>query len=292
MRITTLKEQGQKLPIGMVGGDSGRQLLKDFTLREHNAKTDRLLNIWREANKGQHIAWEVCKYLSLIVESIGGESVTLDAKGDSTPETTARFMQLYFGDAMYLWMFSRIAAVEEKCEIPYMCPRCAFKGKAIVDLWGTEVLVIDTVKELEKWVELKKGIKLTTGKRAMSVCVTPAPLTALMFSGATAESTDSLGYGQLRECISKVKGVEGRYNLKDEELDTISKMDWLRLDRIAGKVTGGPKMRTPIDCEGSLDPDEGEDNEPQPCGNTISRALDWSYDAFFDSSVPLASLMS
>ena len=157
MQTTTIKEQGMRLPIGL---PDGGKLVKDFTLRTHNAKVDRLLNIWREANKGQHIGWEVAKYLSLTVASIGGEGLALDARGDSTAEDVNRFLQLCFGDVMYLWIYARIAAVEEMCEVPYACPKCGTRAKATVDLWGTEVLAIDSVKEMEAWLELKGGIQL------------------------------------------------------------------------------------------------------------------------------------
>lgn len=286
MRTTTIKEQGAKLPLGIL---KGGKLVKDFVLRPHNAKVDRLLNIWREANKGQHIAWEVCKYLSLVVASIGDEALPLDASGDTAVESVNRFMELNFGDVMYLWMYARIMAVEELCEIGYKCPRCLISSKLTIDLWGTEVVAIDDPKEMERWLTLKVGFTLAAGKKSKEVCVRPAPFSSLLVEGATAGSTDSIGYAQLRECIVRLKGVDGQHILTDEEIDTLPKMDWLRLDRNAGKTTGGPKMRTPFMCEGTI---EEDGKEPKPCGNAMAHALDWSYDSFFDSSVPLGRLMS
>lgn len=284
MRTTTVKDLGANLPIGVQRENA---LIKPFTLRPHTAQTDRLLNIWREANKGQHIGWEVCKYLSLIVLSIGDEAFPLDANGDSPIESVTRFHSMNFGDVMYLWLYARIMAVEEKCEVPYACPRCGLVSKAIADLWTTEVLVIDSVKETQTWAGLKKGFTLKSGKKSGDICLRPAPFSAFLLPGTSAQSTDSIGYAQIKECIVKVKGTEEHHMLADDELDTLPKMDWLRLDRIAGRVSGGPKMRTAIRCDGSIE-EAGKD--PVPCGNEMTHALDWSYDSFFDSSVPLESL--
>ena len=156
MKTTTFREQGMQLPVGKVVNG---QVLKDFSLRRPTAKVDRLLNIWREANQNRHIAHEVCKYLSLVVESAMGDAYPLAENGDSTPEQMVKFLHWCYGDVMYAYMYARVAMVSEWVEIGYACPTCGHEGTLEADLWDHTVDVLETPDEFICDVEFRDGFK-------------------------------------------------------------------------------------------------------------------------------------
>lgn len=283
MKLTTIAELGQQLPIGKVDGD---KLIKTFDLRPYKSKIDRFMNIWNEANEGQHIAKGVAKFLSLLVSQYADEALALDSEGDSTADTMAKVLNWSFADVMYIYIMIRIS-VSELMEVNYSCPECQHKGLVKLDLKSTEVMVFEKPADLYTAVKLKHGFKLATGKICKSLVLQPIPFKTLLLSGATQGNTDSLGYNQLREAVYKLGGAEQGYVVSDEELDEMSKIDQLIVDRYAGKATAGPKMRTVFECESQVD----RGGEKQKCGHKITNALNWSFDDFFGSSIPLGELM-
>lgn len=287
MKTTTIRKHGQKLPLGfLVSGELNR----DFRLRPHTAATDRMINIWREANVGTHVSMLVAKYLSLVIESAGGESYPLNPDGNSSEETVVRFLDWTFGDVMYAYLYARIIAVEEWMEVGFGCPTCGNIRTTEVDLWDTEVDVIESAEELQAWITLKNGMRLDNGKTCRKLLLRSVPYRALTLPGGSQEGTDSMGYNQLRESVIQVDGADTpSYSPTDGELDRITKLDMLRLDRQAGKVAAGPKLRTHAVCQHMVNKDTGALVE---CGTKILNALDWRYDSFFDSSVPQERLMS
>jgi hypothetical protein len=276
MKTITVKELGSTLPIGMW---DGKTLHKDFSLRPYKSKIDRHLNAWREANEGKHIAWEVVKFLSLIIESAGDQVLRLDDKGDSTEESMAKVLDWSFGDVMYMYLFARKIVCNE-LTIKYGCPndKCTVKAaEKNVDLSSVEVVVIESVKDCRFWVELIDGFRLSNTKLCKKIQLKSIPFKTLLLQGATQGFVDSLGYSQLREAIISVDGGGDNYVLTDEELDEMGKLDQLRLNRYSGKLTGGPKLQTTITCD--------------KCKQPIVRAIDWRYEHFFDSSIPVSRLM-
>jgi hypothetical protein len=282
MRTTTLGELGPKLPIGFV---KGKTLNKDFTLRPYKSWVDRVLNVWREANEGRSMAALAAKFLSLLVSTAGGEEYTLTAEKDSTAEQELRVYRWYWADVMYAYLFARVKTVGSIIEVPYACPnrfavgaaRCDAAGLNRADLNSTEVQVVEDVAELKHWIELRDGFPLRDGKTAKELCLQPVRFTAQALPGSSVQDINAIGYNHLREAIAEIKGV-GEYSMTNSEIDEISKVDALILDRAASKVTAGADMRTHLECP--------------KCGCKIINALNWSLDSFFDSSVPLEALMT
>lgn len=276
----TVKELGSKLPIGFYSEQS-KQLVKTFTLRPYKSKVDRMMNIWREANQGRHVAWLVSKFLSLVVEEYGGQHFSLDDKGDSAEEFMTRILDWPFSDVLYMYLWARVQVCSEM-SVSYGCPNvdCSLKhAEATIDLTSVEVSVIEDIKECKFWVPLRDGFRLANNKLCKKIELKPVPFRTILLAGGTqGQVEDSLGYNQLREAVSNVEGGGERYILTDEELDEMSKMDQLLLNAHAGKLTAGPKMRTTINCD--------------KCQQPIERALDWRFDHFFDSSIPVSHLMT
>jgi hypothetical protein len=95
---------------------------------------------------------------------------------------------------------------------------------------------------------------------------------------------NSIGYHHFREAVDQVEtnaSGEGKkrfdYVLTNEEIDEIEKIDVLVIDRQADKIAAGPDLRTHLECP--------------KCGIKILNALNWSFDHFFDLSVPMGVLM-
>lgn len=275
MITTTVKELGMQLPVGVL---KDGKLEKAFSLRPYKSKVDRYLNIYREANEGRTMAHLAAKFLSLIVESAGGVAYPLAQSGDSTVDSEGKIYSWYFADVLYAYLYSRIVNVSELIEVPYRCPRCGTKGIAKADLWTTEVKVIEKVEELSTWVDLNDGFKLENGKTCKRIKLHPVKYQAMFAAGSGNSGVGGLSYAQLRESIAAVDETPPGYTIKDSEIDDIGKMDMLRIDRQAAIVSAGPDMRTSIDCPKA------------DCGVQIKDALNWAFDPFFDSSVPLVAL--
>lgn len=280
MKHTTVKELGAELPIGFVS-EKSNQLVKSFSLRPYKSKVDRQMNIWREANQGKPGAWLIVKFLSLLVEEAGGNYFRLDDKGDSSPELMAKILDWNFSDVIYMHMWARIQVCAQMA-VAYGCPNidCSLKSaETIIDLTSIEVSCAEKVEECKFWVDFRDGFKLPNRKICRKIELRSIPFRAVLLPGGGQGSVDdSLGYNQMREAVSAVDGADDGYILTDEDLDELSKWDQMLINAKAGKVTAGLKMRTTLICD--------------KCKQPIVRALDWSFDHFFDSSIPVKLLMS
>jgi hypothetical protein len=286
MRTITVKELGNNLPIGSV--EDGK-LVKSFALRPYKSWIDRVMNLWREGNPGAHQGFEVGKLISLVVEDFCVHPRGLTADKDTTAEQDLAVQKWFFGDVMYLYIRTRIAAVGSKLIQPFRCPVCHHVGTVQYDLNNMEVTVIDDPKELANKIALKDGIKLLTGRTCMGFTMQPVPFSTLLQPGTGSASANAFGYSHVREAIAGVDCEDGPYTLLDDELDEMTKRDVLLLDRSAGTISAGPSLQTEVLCPNMI-PDKGGDGEAAPCNFKIENALDWSYGSFFDSSVPLESL--
>lgn len=276
MRTTTIQELGSKLPIGEVADGV---LQKEFTLRPYKGRVDRHLAVWREANEGKNMAHLAAKYLSLIVAAAGRSAFDLTADGNSTADQEYKIGDWYFADAMYAYVYSRIVNISEWIEIPFMCPKCKTQGMMKADLRTTEVRVLESPAELVVMVDLQDGFKLaSTGKLARRLKLNPVRFRAMLLPGQAQAEVGSLTYTQLRESIVEVDGAPVGTVLTDTELDELTKRDLLRIDRQTTIVAAGVDLRTTVTCP------------KEACGFKVRDAMNWAFDPFFDTSVPLSAL--
>jgi hypothetical protein len=278
--VTTVGSLGSRLPIGILS-DDGRTLRKDFRLRAFSGRVDRQLAVWTDKNEDASIARQIAKIVSLLVSEVGGKAIALTDDGDSTAEQELEVLKWYNADVVYLWLYARIMAVTEWMELPYVCRVCGEAGLAKADLNSTEVRVINSPKHLRQRLDLKRGIKLRDGSSvARSLWVQPVKFSVHMAPGSSAAGASKTGYTEFREAVCGVDCSQGHYTLTDSEMDEIPKIDLLAIDRKSGRVSAGPDMRTRLKCPA------------EKCGAPIVQAFDWSYETFFDSSVPLSSIES
>jgi hypothetical protein len=279
MKTVTVKELGPELPIGFLSKKSGK-LIKSFSLRPHVARVARYMAMWSEANEGKSIALQVAKLLSLLVSEAGETVYPVGADGDSSPEVVIKFLDWNFADVMYVYLWARVLVCQEMT-VSYGCPntKCSLvTAEATIDLKSIEVLCVEKPDECRFKVELKQGFKLKNGKHCKWLLLKSVPFRVLMEAGASQGNVDEgISYSTMREVICDLDGGGAGYVITDPELDQLPYLDLISINRQAGRLAAGPKLRTTIKCD--------------KCQQPIERALDWRYDHFFDSSIPVSHLM-
>lgn len=279
MQTTTLKEWGARLPIGF---PKGKGLEKTFALRPFKAKVERHLGNWKEANGGKYnagqlLAMQTAKLLSLLISQAGSTQLAVADDGDSSAASELEIHKWFFSDVMYAYIFSRVQSLGSELESPVVCPMnsCGFSGMGQFDLNSVEVTVADSVEELYSWVDLQRPFLLRDGQtQCKSVRVGPVRWATMTKPGVLAGNMSAIALSSLQDSICAVNRKEDQpYQLSESELDEMEKIDRVRIDRLAGKASAGVDLNTTMKC-------------PQ-CGAPIVNPLDWTYDSFFGSSLPL-----
>lgn len=274
MKTYTLQDLGPRLPIG-IPHNGGLQ--KSFTLRPFKTKIDRHLAKWIKDNADRDPlvleAMKVGKLISLLVSSVGDMAFAVDEKGNSPAEQEAKIYNWFMADVMYLYMYARCQAVGSKMTLPIACPNCKYSTTdAVFDLNHTEVLVVEDVKQLTKWIKLQDPFLLRDGKtRVNSVKLGPVKWSTYCKPGVLDAEIDTFDPDSLRDSICAINNDDQRaYTMTDAEIDELSKRDFTRINQTTAEVSAGPDIRTVIPCPS--------------CNFPITSPLQWTYDFFFDGS--------
>lgn len=279
MYTTTLGELGPQLPIGSI---QGGELVKGFELRPFKSRIDRHLGQWKEANgerygTGQLLACQVAKLLSLIVAKYGNDALSIGDDGNSTAAGELAVHKWYFSDVMYLYLFARVHSLGNEMEHPVACPanRCGFKtDAAIFDLNTIDVRVADSTDDLYCWVKLRRPYVLRDGKTKLNqVKLEPVRWATMAKPGVLGGSMAQVAVVTLQDSICAINGNDNEYRMTPDEIDEMQKVDRVVINRQANKVAAGVDLETTIECP--------------KCGMQIANPLDWTYDYFFDASLPL-----
>lgn len=278
MRTTTLGELGAQLPIGRPNGE---KLDKGFKLRTFKSRIERHLGVWEESNRntldpGQLLSMKVAKLLSMLVEEIGGKAISVAEDGSSTAEGELSVHNWYFSDVMYLYLFARVQSLGPELEHPVACSagKCDFKtDSAKFDLSTVDVRVADSPKDLSVWVPLKRPFKVRNDIVLNQVKIEPLRWSTMAKPGVLGGSTMTITQESLQDCICAINGDDKEFRLLPTEMDEMEKIDRVRINRFANKVAAGIDLETNLTCP--------------KCGTVISNPLNWTYDYFFDASVPL-----
>lgn len=282
---TTLRDRGLRLPIGPIRDG---KLAQDFTLRPYKSWVDRVLGNWRDVNHAKPPPYLIAKYLSLVIAEAGGRAFALTSEKDSSPEAELAILDWPMGDVFYAYLYSRLTTVTSSILVPFTCPRCGTShGDIAYDLLGMGVECLETPAEARKVIKLVDGFRMRNGKICTSLTIAPVPWRVLLLPGVLSGRSGSIGYQHLREAVVAA-GDEDPYSLTEEEVDDITKMDRLVIDKFAGAVSAGPSLRTVAECPGK--PDPSEEGKMLVCGHVQHSPLNWSFDHFFESSVPEAAL--
>jgi hypothetical protein len=280
MHKTTMGEQGQKLPVGV---REGRSIHRDFSLRAYKSYIDRHMGDWDETAEGRYtsraakIAARIPKLLSLLCESFGGVAMPLDDKRNSTAESELKFWSFSYADVMYAYIYARIASLGPLIEVPFTCGKCKKSQRAVFDLNTLELDVLDDDDEYERTVKLADPFKLRDGKLVRALRVHPVPWSAAMEPGVFSGQMHQISFAAIAGSISGVDCVEGPYQMTPQEMDEISRRDTININRRAGTLAAGIDLETTLEC---------------PCGVKHTSGLNWTFDYFFGSSLPMSETVN
>lgn len=280
MKTTTVGRRGMMLPIGVPKQDG--TLEQSFTLRPYKSRIDRHLGHWRDANlrkfgedQGQLLAHMTAKFVSLILESVGGKTVSVTEDLNSTPQAELEIHQWALADVLYVYYMARITSLGSDLVVSLSCQRCTWAGQQSFDLNTADVSYAESGKELDLWVDLKKPFTSREGQKIRSVRIGPVRWTTLSKPGALQNRMSELGYHSLIDAIYGINGnAKDPYTLTTDELDEMEKVDRIRIDLAVGAASPGVDLKTTVACP--------------KCGTLIVDPLNWTYDHFFGDSVPSA----
>jgi hypothetical protein len=287
LRRTTIGELGAKLPIGTL---TGRQLTKDFQLRPYKSRIDRAVGDWLEANAAKYSspavreAARVAKFCSLICSQFGDKAFALTAEGDSTPEAEVTIYSRWYADIMYLYVFARIQALGPQLEVSFVCPRCKKSAKGIYDLNTMEVDVIDDAADLEKWIDLTRPFKDRNTQRISRLKMRPITWATMLKPGVFSGVMDQITQAGLEDSICGTD-ANPETGLTLQEIDEIERIDVVKLNHETQDLAAGLELKTSVACP--HDNDNGE-----PCGHVDEDAMNWTFDYFFGSSLPMSATAS
>jgi hypothetical protein len=289
LRRTTIGEQGPKLPIGTL---QGNQLVKDFQLRPYKSRIDRALGDWLEANQSKYSsapvleAAKVAKFCSLICAQLGSRAMALTTDGDSPPEAEVGMYSAWYADVMYLYVFARIQALGPQLEVNFVCPACNQPAKGIYDLNTMEVDVIDDAADLSSWAQLQRPIRDRNGKKVSKLKLRPITWATMLKPGVFSGVMDQITQAGLEDCICGTDATEGESMLTQGEIDDLERIDIVGLNHQTQNLAAGLELKTSVTCP------HVDTTTEKPCGYTDEDAMNWTFDYFFGSSLPISATAS
>lgn len=274
VKVTTLKELGRVLPIGIFNGGVFK---RDFTLREMGYPIDKAIGRFKRLNENLPNTAVVSKLVSLLASSIGGEQLefTPDDNEQQEAEALIKIGQMFLADVFYIYVMARIEEIGSKYKIDFVCSNCGFiSDKMETDLNEMDVSVVHDKSVLRREVPLSQGVHYRDGTIKKSVFIQPM----LWANMVTNEVKEAGGDSQLmklhfvKHCIVGVEGVEEAIALTEPELDSLRKIDIENISYEINKINVGPSLRAVGKC-----PVKG-------CEMPFLWSVNWDYDHFFTIS--------
>lgn len=260
-----LKELGPNLPLGLAGPGGGWQ--RSLACKPWRGLEER--EVGRLRLEGRDDGTSTTKLLAYMYEQIGDHNFS----DMSMPEREVVISQMYFGDALYAYVWLRVQCVGPELVMDMTCPHCAFEFKYSADLNTIEVRTAEDVEAVTWEYELKTPFELR-GKEVATLELQPNRWASLVSTLKTAVESGSNNPNAakmdvLRSCISAIPG-HGPVVLAPTELDYMTKLD---IEALASKIDDygvGPDMLVSDKC--------------QRCRRRFRVSLDWDYASFFEVS--------
>lgn len=269
IKLITLAEYGQKLPIGVLKtvGDENT-LIKDFNLKKVDFIVEReIIDSWNRYsnNKKSSPIDYIAVVLANTILSIAGQSLdkfTFDKK-------ISIIHQMYIGDVFYMYAWLRYSTVGKNINLTnFDCINC---GKRIeqyaMDMSTLEVNTIDNVNELEHNIELEDGFTLMN-KLCKKLKVKPPTFHSLV-NVKKANSATALGEF-LKSSVIQIEDLEPGIVITDGEIQQLSVMDMSLVDEELNYASAGPVWSMEIICP--------------HCEDKLFHVIDWTYADFFGRS--------
>lgn len=258
-KLPTLGEVGKRLPIGFVDARGERHL--DFELVDWTYEVEESLGDLAEKHREMTLSAYMSEVIATGLARVGSiETVKLKRS-----ERRLLVRRLYFSDALYVYLWVRIAALGRGLKFDEIRCNCGHVLRNFsADLESVEVKAFDAVPS--RTVELEQGV-LLGGKRLKRFTVGPVRWALLEDHPDALLNAAKLKLVSIQQGVTTIEGAEGSPILTSGHLRTMRTVEINRLVSEIDACGGGPVM-------------EVRDRCPK-CRGEFRRAIPWTYDDFF-----------
>lgn len=251
--------------MGIPGPDG--KLQKDIACKPWRGREEREVGQLRGESREEGNS--TTKLLAYMFERIGHHDFT----GMSMPEREVVVSQMFFGDALYAYVWLRTQCIGDLLSLDLTCPNCSFEFKYKADLSTIEVRTAEELEAVSWEYELKHPFEIR-GKPATAFELSPSRWATIHRATKTALETgvvnpNSTKMDVMQSCIAGIAGV-GPLALAPHELDDMTKLD---IEGLAGQID-----------EHEIGPDMMISEKCPRCRRRVRVSLDWDYASFFESS--------
>lgn len=263
LRVTTLREQGPKLPLGIAVPNG---LARDMATQPWKFKQEKELAKLRQDNQDQSIAHWVSMVLATMYTKLG----THDFAETKYEGKRIIISQMIMGDVWYAYLWLRTQTMGPKVNLELKCPACRKPFGFLADLETTEVQVADAIEQTKWLYEMKEPFEIR-GKLATQLLLGQPrweAMEAANHQSGMGDATAKLAI--IRGSIHGITGQDAMVILTEDELDEMSKID---IESIVAQINSnniGPNMAIEGACP--------------KCQRDFRLPMDWSYDNFFGVS--------
>lgn len=265
MKELTLKEQGAKLPIGIV--DNDRQVLRDFSIKRWTAKQERELGRLRQENKALSMPDHIALVLAVLCEKIGPYDFSSMKK---LAEKKLAISQMFSGDVFYVYCYIRCQSLGSFLGFDVECPACGEKYSSETDLMDMTNIIADNLDEtiweyslLEPFMFREVEAKTFRVGQTFWHSLEKAEIEGRL-------DVEGGKMAMLAGAIRSIKEFPAEVQPVIEELDDMGKRDIVALVDEMNERHFGPDMRLITQCP--------------KCKTDNIQPINWSYQSFFGSS--------
>lgn len=270
--LTTLDEQKDKLPIGVM---DGTKVHRDVSFKKWRTKEERELG--RLIGPDMDIAEHVSLIVANMCSQIGHHK--MDEKSDA--EKALIVSMMYMGDVFYLYSRLRSNVVGDDLHVKVTCPRsgCGLQFPYTGRLGTLEVACVDNIDDILWTYDLIEPFEIRKERVTRLNLAYPKWSTVEAAKGETSEAEI-----KVLTLVGTIVGLNDNdqaiSQLVPEELDELSREDLEALMKGINDNFLGPKMGVEGTCT------------PEVCtkfkrgGYDFSFSIDWRYKSFFAHSSP------
>lgn len=268
-QLTSLREQGDRLPIGIF--HEGR-VHKDLAIKPWRTREEKALGkkVPPDAGMAEHVGVVVSNMCS----RIGPHD--MDAMDDAQKKATIAMM--YMGDVFYVYCYLRFKSVSEKLHLAVSCPRvgCGVEFPWTGDIGSLDVMAVEDLDDIMWQYELQDPIEIR--KQQVSLFHMAYPKWSVLDSQRGNTNEAEVKAATIQSAIVGFGEDPSPTILAASEVDELSKRDFELIQAGINDHFLGPKMAVEGKCS------EAVCTKYKRGGHEFIMPIDWSYKHFFGSS--------
>jgi len=262
--LPTLAEFGKRFPTGFVDADGA--VHPDFDVVDWTFEVEEALGEISERDRRINLATYMSEVIGTGLARVGA----IDVRKLKRSERRLLVRRLYFADALYAYVWIRIAAEGHELKLRSVeCDRCGFElPKFSADLRTLEVKAFPKVPSGR--VALEHGVEFA-GKRLKTLVLAPVRWAMLEDNPGMFSNAAKLKLAMISSGVVGIEGApEGPTLLTAEHLRTMRTREINRVVAAIDALSGGPVMQVSDRCP--------------KCRGTFTAAIPWTYETFFATS--------